>query len=251
MWKTIALYDLKKFIRQPARVIGLTGTPILLWLILGSGFGDSFLFSTTAGTINYLQYFYPGTILLQLMFAAIFSTISLIDDRHNGNLKYLFITPLSLNNIAIGKIIGGSLLAFLQALASMLILPLIGFSFDLNIFAISFLNLFILSIFFTSIGFALSTIFETTQGYHAIMNLILVPLWLLSGSVFPFNSAPEILKLIIFLNPLHYAFNLIEAVWINYSSINLSDLYLSYLVIIVVTIIFYLISIYNLNRKKM
>ncbi len=250
MWFSIAYYDVKKFIRQPARIIGLTGTPLILWFILGSGFGSSFGLAHYNKSINYLQYFFPGTIMLQLMFSAIFSTISLIDDRHNGSLKSLFVSPASISEISFGKIIGGSVLAFIQSLLSLLILPLIGIEMNIATIIWSLVNLFTLSIFFTTIGFSLSTMYETTQGYHAIMNLILVPLWLLSGSVFPIQTAPQFLQTIISFNPLFYGFKLIESIWFESQNVNISELYFSYLLIISLTIIFYFISIKILNKRR-
>src|SRR3982751_4016023 len=109
--------ELVRFFRQPSRVIGALGPPVLFWFLIGSGLGKSFQLPTTSGPadVTYMQYFFPGTIALIVLFTAIFSTISIIEDRHEGFLQSVLVAPVSRGSIVLGKIAGGTTLAFLQA----------------------------------------------------------------------------------------------------------------------------------------
>src|ERR1041384_8208853 len=117
--------EIVRFFRQRSRVIGALGPPILFWFLIGSGLGNSFHMglSTPAEGINYLQYFFPGTVSLIILFTAIFSTISVIEDRHEGFLQSVLVAPLSRLSLVLGKILGGTTLAFVQALLFLCLAP--------------------------------------------------------------------------------------------------------------------------------
>ena len=120
-----------------------------------------------------------------VLFTAIFSTITIIEDRREGFLQSVVVAPVSRTSIALGKILGGTILSLLQAIILLLLTPFIGITIDVTSFFIIFIVLFIVSFGLTGLGFLIAWRMESTQGFHAIMNLALMPMWLLSGAFFP------------------------------------------------------------------
>jgi ABC-2 type transport system permease protein len=202
---SLARRELVRFLRQRHRVIGALATPIVFWLLIGGGMGRSFRGPgvTDAGG-NYLQFFFPGTVLMILLFTAIFSTISIIEDRREGFLQSVLVAPVSRMSIVLGKVLGGTALAFGQALLFLLLAPLIGVRPTLAGFALAVLMMLVLGFALTTLGFCIAWRMSSTQGFHAIMNLFLMPLWFLSGALFPPEGAMGGLKWVMWANPLTY-----------------------------------------------
>jgi daunorubicin resistance ABC transporter membrane protein len=194
--------DVVRFLRQPSRVIGALVPPIVFWFLIGSGLGDSLRGA------NYLQYFFPGTILLIVLFSSIFSTISVIEDRHAGFLQGVLVAPLSRSTVVLGKILGGTTLAVGQATLFLLVAPWAGLQIPAWGFILPVLTLTAIGL--TALGFLLAWSLDSTQGFHALMNLFLIPMWLLSGALFPVQGAAPWVAWLMQLNPLHYAFRLLE-----------------------------------------
>lgn len=196
--------EVVRFLRQKNRIVGALGTPLVFWLLIGSGIGDSFRSPQTLGGESFLEYFYPGTLALILLFTSIFSTISIIEDRQAGFLQAVLVAPVSRSAITAGKILGGSTLALVHALAFLPLAPAAGISLTAGKIAAAASVLFILGFALTSLGFLIAWKMDSTQGFHAIMNLVLMPMWLLSGAFFPPGGAPVWLRILIHLNPLTY-----------------------------------------------
>lgn len=205
---SLARRELVRFLRQRNRIIGALATPIVFWLLIGAGMGRSFNGSSPGGggggAENYLRYFYPGTVLMILLFTAIFSTISIIEDRREGFLQSVLVAPIAPMVIVLGKVLGGTALAFGQGLIFLLLAPLVGFSFTLLSFVLALAVMFIVSFALTALGFCIAWRMSSTQGFHAIMNLFLMPMWFLSGALFPASGAMAGLRWVIGANPLSY-----------------------------------------------
>lgn len=200
--------ELIRFVRQKHRIIGALATPIVFWLLIGGGMGRSFQApGSTAGTGTaggYMAYFFPGTVVMILLFTAIFSTISIIEDRREGFLQSVLVAPISPMVIVLGKVLGGTVLAFGQGLIFLALSPLIGFHYTFFSLLAAMLMMFVMSFSLTALGFCIAWRMSSTQGFHAIMNLFLMPMWFLSGALFPANGAWVGLKWAIFCNPLSY-----------------------------------------------
>ncbi len=197
--------ELVRFYRQPSRVLGALGSPLIFWLLIGSGIGTSFQSGHgAAGDAGFLHFFFPGTLLLILLFTAIFSTISLIEDRKEGFLQAVLVAPVSRAGIVLGKILGGATLAFLQGTLFLLISPWVGVHLDWMGWVWVGVALFINAFALTSLGFFIAWQFRSIQGFHAVMNLFLIPLWILSGALFPSEGAMGWVKGIMVFNPLTY-----------------------------------------------
>ncbi|MEA2601513.1 MAG: type transport system permease protein [Acidobacteriota bacterium] len=195
--------ELTRFFRQPSRIAGALATPLLFWLFMGSGLSGSFRLPGGPG-LSYLEYFFPGTIVLVLLFAAIFSNISVIEDRHEGFLQGVLVAPVSRTALVAGKVLGGATLAWLQGVVFLALAPFSG----IHLTATSTLEaagvLALLAITLTSLGFFFAWKLDSVQGFHAIMNVVLLPMWLLSGAFFPVSGAPRWLSALMRLNPLTY-----------------------------------------------
>jgi ABC-2 type transport system permease protein len=201
---TLCLRELTRFYRQKSRIIGVIGSPLVFWFLIGSGLGSSFRHPSAPPEMNYLEYFYPGTIVLIMLFTAIFSTISIIEDRREGFLQSVLVAPVSRTVIALGKILGGTLLSLLQGVLLLVIAPFIGISLTVSSIAVIILTMFVISFGLTGLGFVIAWRMDSTQGFHAIMNLFLIPLWLLSGALFPSSGAAGWLGAVMQFNPLTY-----------------------------------------------
>jgi len=206
---TLLTRETVRFLRQKNRIIGSIGTPLVFWFLIGSGLTKSFeapvSFSASEAGLSYLQYFFPGTIVLMLLFTAIFSTISIIEDRREGFLQGVLVAPIPRSSLVLGKLLGGATLATAQGLLFTLAAPFLGLKFGLGDFLFILIFMFIISFGLTGLGFIFAWRLDSTQGFHAIMNLVLMPLWLLSGSLFPIEGAPRWLEIVMRLNPVTYA----------------------------------------------
>ena len=205
--------DIVRFLRQRSRVVGALGTPLIFWVLLGSGLGDSFTVgSLGAPTGGYLEYFYPGTLALILLFTAIFSTISVIEDRHDGFLQAVMVAPVPRMAIVLGKLLGGTTLALAQAALFLLLAPLANTPIALATLPILLLVLAVFAFALTGLGFVLAWMLDSTQGFHAIMNVLLIPMWLLSGAVFPQAGAAGWVKGVMLVNPMTYGVSALQSV---------------------------------------
>jgi len=200
---TLWLREVVRFYRQRARVVGVIASPILFWVAIGSGFGTSFR-SGANGNQNYLEYFYPGALIMIVLFTSIFTMMSVIEDRKEGFLLSVLVAPVSRSAIVLGKVLGGTTLATIQGLIFLVFAPLVGVHIGLGSFALIVVTVFLVSFALTALGFAIAWPMDSTQAFHAIINLFLIPLWLLSGALFPLSGASVWLRVLMRINPLTY-----------------------------------------------
>ena len=196
--------EIVRFYRQRSRVIGVIASPLLFWLVIGSGFGTSFRAGNAPGQQHYLDYFYPGALIMIVLFTSIFAMMSLIEDRKEGFLLSVMVAPVPRSAIVLGKVLGGTTLSAIQGLIFLAFAPFVGVHMGLIDFLLVVFVVFLVSFALTSLGFAIAWPMDSTQAFHAIINLFLIPLWLLSGALFPLSGASGWLRLLMRLNPLTY-----------------------------------------------
>jgi ABC-2 type transport system permease protein len=203
---TLWLREIVRFYRDRSRVLGALGSPLVFWLLIGSGLGRSFQGGGMGRPLpgGYLQYFYPGTLALILLFTAIFSTISLIEDRQAGFLQGVLVAPVPRSAIVLGKILGGTTLAAIQGGIFLMLAPLAHVTLRLVDLPSLILVILLASFGVTALGFLIAWRLSSTQGFHAIMNLFLIPMWILSGALFPASGAAGWIKVLMLVNPLTY-----------------------------------------------
>jgi len=201
---TLLQREIVRFLRQRSRVIGAFATPIIFWLVVGSGVGTSIRLEGMPEGFSFLAYFFPGTLLLIVLFTSIFATISIMSDRSEGFLQAVLAAPVSRSSIVLGKVVGGTLLALLQGLLFLALAPAIGLTFSWSALPGIIAVLFLLGLGMTGLGYVIAWPSESIAGYHAIMNVVLFPLWLLSGALFPYAGAFSWVQWIMLCNPLYY-----------------------------------------------
>ncbi len=206
-WRPVATLwwrEVIRFVRQRSRLFGSLAQPLVFWMLLGGGMNASFRPAAGAGGTNYVEYFYPGVMVMVLLFTAIFATISVVEDRREGFLQGVLVAPVSRAQIVFGQALGGTTLALVQGTIFLALAPLAGISLGVASVLGSVGVMFLLAFALTSLGLAIAWKMESTQGFHAIMNLLLMPIWFLSGAVFPVSGVPRALGWVMRLNPLTY-----------------------------------------------
>jgi ABC-2 type transport system permease protein len=196
------LREIVRFYRQRSRVIGVLATPLLFWVVLGSGFANSF--HATGSSASYMAYVFPGMIAMLVLFTAIFSMMSLIQDRNEGFLLSVMAAPVSRSSIVLGKVLGGTTLAAVQGIIFLVFLPMLGIHASLADIGYSILLICLISFQLTTVGFAIAWPMDSPQAFHAIINLILLPMWMLSGALFPISDASGWFRYVMLANPLTY-----------------------------------------------
>ena len=203
--------EMVRFYRQRARVVGVVLSPLVFWVLLGAGFGRSFN-SRSAGTgQNYLEYFFPGALVMVVLFTSIFTMMSVIEDRKEGFLLSVMVAPIHRSAIVLGKVLGGTTLSAIQGLIFLALAPAIGIRFAIDQLLITVLIVFLVAFALTAMGFTIAWMLDSAQAFHAIVNLFMIPLWLLSGALFPIAGASGWMRIVMRLNPLTYGVESLRA----------------------------------------
>jgi ABC-2 type transport system permease protein len=201
---TLAWREVVRFARQRSRLVGAFAQPFVFWLLLGGGFYSSFQPPGLAAGVSYMAYFYPGVIALVLLFTAIFATIAVVEDRQAGFLQGVLVAPVSRASIILGQSLGCTALAVVQGGIFLCFAPLIGLWPSPAAIVATLAVQLVLAFGLTNLGLIIAWRMDSTQGFHAIMNLILLPIWLLSGAFFPASGASGWLAAVMRINPLTY-----------------------------------------------
>jgi len=196
--------EMLRFARQRSRWTGALLQPLVFWLLLGSGFSASFQPPGAPAGVGYGEYLYPGIIAMVILFTAIFSTIAVVEDRREGFLQGVLVAPIGRTTIVLGQALGGTTLALLQGLLFLVLAPVVGIPLTAasvaRVAGVSALVAFGL----VNLGLLIAWRLDSTQGFHSVMNLILLPMWFLSGALFPVAGAPVLLEWAMKVNPLTY-----------------------------------------------
>lgn len=193
-----------RFLRSPGRIIGAIGAPLIFWVLLGSGMNTSFQSQTLSPGGGYLEYFYPGMLAMVVLFTSIFASISLIEDRREGFLQMVLVTGASRSAIVLGKVMGSTTLATAQATLLLVMLPLMGIVPAWQGVLLSIVVILVMSLTLSALGFLCAWKFNSVQSFHSVMNLLLFPMWLLSGALFPASGASSWVAWVMAINPLTY-----------------------------------------------
>lgn len=202
--------EILRFVRQRSRVIGSLAQPLVFWALLGGGLSASFRPSVGGGERSYLEYFYTGSLALVLLFTAIFATISVVEDRRSGFLQGVLVAPISRLTIVLGQALGATTLGVGQAVLFLLLAPLAGIRLGPVMFMGSIGAATLVAFGLTNLGLMIAWRMESTQGFHAVMNLVLLPIWFLSGAFFPAAGLPAPLRAVMAVDPLTYGVGLLR-----------------------------------------
>jgi ABC-2 type transport system permease protein len=197
--------ELVRFFRQPSRVFAAIGTPLVIWVFFAGGFAHSFSGSASGGAASsYGVYLIPGMASLTVVFSSIFAAISLIEDRHEGFLQSVLVSPAPRWAGVGAKIAGSTIVAAAQGIILLLLAPVLGVHTGVAALVLAALGLVVISVGISGLGLAAAWWIDSTQGFHGVMNLVLMPMWLLSGSLFPIAGASPWLRAVMMINPLYW-----------------------------------------------
>jgi len=203
--------EMVRFFRQRNRVLSALCTPIILWLLLASGLNNAIKFGSEDGSvpaIGYREYFFPGALTMILLFTAIFSTITVIEDRKEGFLQGVLVAPVPRGAIVAGKVLGGTAIAMCHGILFLLLWPFITTVHEPTMALVSMLAAaaicLVMAIALTALGLCIAWPMDSVAGFHAVMMLFLMPMWFLSGAVFPMDGVSPWLKVLMWCNPVMY-----------------------------------------------
>jgi ABC-2 type transport system permease protein len=199
----IWLRETKNFVRERSRIIGAVSQPLLYLLIVGQGIASGLSLNQAPG-LGYLLFMYPGIIGMSVLFTSIFSGISIIWDREFGFLKEVLVAPVPRWAVAVGKILGGATVAMAQAVILVAVAPFIGVGLSFLVALEMLAVCFLISLAITGLGVFVAVPMRSMQGFQMVMNFLVMPLYFLSGAMFPVSSAPTWMRVLMTINPLSY-----------------------------------------------
>jgi len=237
------LRQVKKYFRSRSRIIGSLAQPLLFLLAFGFGLGNLF---SKAGEGNYIQFLAPGIIAMSVLFTSIFTGIEIIWDRQFGFLKETLVAPVSRFEIMLGRTLGGATVGAIQGVIVFLLTLIVGFRpGNILLLPFGFLFIFLIGILFTSLGTAIASKLEDMQGFQLIMNFLIMPIFFLSGALFPLKGLPGVMETITKIDPLTYGVDGLRGSLIGISNFSLS---FDFTVLMFVASFFLLIGSYFFSK---
>lgn len=231
------LRQIKKYFRSKSRIVGSLGQPLLFLVAFGFGFGSIY---SKAGGGNYIQFLAPGIILMSVLFTAIFSGIDLIWDRQFGFLKETMVAPVSRLQIILGKTFGGATVATIQGIIVFLLTLVVGFRPEnWLMLPLGLVFVFIVAVLFTSLGTSIASLLTDMQGFQLIMNFLVMPIFFLSGALFPLDNLPKAIEIIAKIDPLTYGIDGLRGVLIGVTKFGIGT---DFLILIIITSVLLIIG---------
>jgi ABC-2 type transport system permease protein len=209
------LREVKKYGRSKVQIIASLGQPLLYLLVLGFGLGPVY---QKAGGGSYLQFMAPGIVGMAVLFTSVFSGIALLWDRQFGFLKETLVAPVPRIYVMIGRTLGGATVAMLQGTLIVAVCLIAGFRpVSLIGIPLGFAFMALIAILFAALGTSIGSSLQDMQGFQLIMNFLVLPIFFLSGALFPLNNLPKALSFLTKLDPLSYGVDGLRAALIGAS----------------------------------
>ncbi len=208
--------EILKFVRQRSRLITDLSRPII-WLLF-VGFGISTMVKIKGG--SYMQFIFPGILVMTVLFRSIFSSISIIWDREFGVLKEILVSPLSRKTFVFAKITSGGIISTIQAIIMLAFAPMLGIKISLSIFILTILSLFLISCSITAFGIVIASRMTSFEGFNSIINLIVQPMFFVSGALYPIKRFPVFLKILAYINPITYSVDILKYIFFYNKKVN-------------------------------
>jgi len=220
----LCLRQLKHYWRSKSRLVGSLGQPLLFLIAFGFGFGP--MYSQANGGANYMDFLAPGIVSMSILFTAVFSGLEVIWDRKFGFLKETMVAPISRTEIMIGKTMGGATIAMIQGLIVLCLTYVLGFRIpNLESLGLGLIFMFLIAIFFSGLGLAVASTMKDLHGFQLIMNFLIMPIFFLSGALFPIENLPSAIYLMSRIDPLTYGVDGLRGATVGISTFGIySDL---------------------------
>jgi ABC-2 type transport system permease protein len=209
------LRELKRYFRSRSMMVASLGQPLLYLLVLGFGLGPVF---QRAGNGSYIQFVAPGVIGMSVLFTSVFSGIGLLWDRQFGFLKETLVAPVPRASVMLGKTFGGATVATIQGLLVLIICLLAGFR-PVNwlMLPVAVVFMIMTAVVFAGLGVAIGSKLQDIQGMQLIMNFLVLPIYFLSGALFPLSGLPSVLSFLTRIDPLSYGIDALRSVLLGTS----------------------------------
>ncbi len=213
----IWLRDLKRHFRDRARIVGSLGAPIIFIFVLGQGLGSSMggAFASGGPALDYKTFMFPGILGMTVLFAGVFSAVSIVWDREFGFLKEMLVAPVPSWSIALGKVISGATIASFQGCLMLLLAPFAGVKLSPVMIAELIPTLFLVSCSMTGLGVLVASRLKSMQGFQMIMNFIMMPMFFVSGAMFPLANAPAWMDMLAKIDPLTYGVDALRSIMLT------------------------------------
>ncbi|MDP3066007.1 MAG: ABC transporter permease [Methanobacteriaceae archaeon] len=242
---TIWLRENKRFIRYRSRILTSVVTPLLWLLIFGTGLGSAIRFGGGPG--GYQAFIFPGIIGQTVLFTAVFSGVSVIIDRQYGFLKEILVAPISRPSIVFGKALGISTTALIQGLILLLLSFVVGITMTPLMFIMSTVVILLISLGLAGLGLLIASFTDSMEGFNLILSFIVLPIFLLSGALFPVTNLPTWLQVAVYLDPLTYGVDALRAIILNSSVL---PLYVNVAVVGLFAVAMVLLSALVFSRRE-
>ncbi len=218
--------DLMKFFRDRARLFGSFTMPILFLLIFGGGLSGTMetmmMGSMGEGTenFNYVEFIFPGIVAMTLLMTAIFSAMSVIEDKNYGYMKEILVSPISRVSIAVGKMLGAATVSTIQGVILFLLIPFLGLTYSITSLLSVIPFMFLLGAALSGVGLLFASVIKSLQGFQLIVQILVMPMIFLSGALFPINNMPGWLDVIVKINPVTYGVDVMKKIMIDVDSLS-------------------------------
>lgn len=209
----VAYREILRFVSERSRMLSSFAMPLLFLVIFGAGFSN--VIGQLAGGVNFIQFMYPGIIAMTVLTSSLFAGISVVWDREFGFLKEILVAPIGRTGIVLGKAIGATLVALLQALIMLVLAPLLGVSLSPALVLQLIPIVVILSLGLSGLGILIASFMTSQQGFQVLIQILIFPLIFLAGVFFPVNSVPPWMEVISKVNPLTYGVDAIRQLFIG------------------------------------
>ena len=244
----IVLREFKRFFRQRGRLLVTIARPLLWLFIVGAGFG-SLIDTDQPG--NYLRFILPGIVGMTILFSSVFSTISVVWDREFGFLREMLVAPVSRVTIVMGKLFAGSSLSLFQGTMLLIVAPFLGIEMTFAKFVAMVLLMGLVSLAITAFGLVIASFLTSLEGFNVIMNFIVLPMFFLSGALYPINSLPSFLVKLSYINPLCYGVDSFKHILLAESATLTAEfpLYVDIIFVAVFGVAMTIIASFAFNRR--
>ncbi|OPL17518.1 MAG: hypothetical protein AVO38_00605 [delta proteobacterium ML8_D] len=242
--------DIKRYFRDKPRIIGSFAQPILFLFVLGTGIASSFSVFGGGGGEDFLNFMFPGIVGMTVLFTSFFSAMSIVWDREFGFLREILVAPVSRTSIVVGKLLGGSTIAMIQGSIILLFAPFLRIPITFVIFFKELGIMFLVAMTISTMGIILASVIKSMQAFQVITNFLLMPMFFLSGALFPLNQTVKWMNIVSKINPLSYGVDAMRFVLLNDASLQLYPLWLDIIILVFLIVVLSVTGGFLFNRQE-
>ena len=253
---TIWYRDVVRFKRDRVRMFSSLGMPVVYLFVFGSGLSPA-MAEMGGGRIDFKQFMFPGVLTMTVLFTSVFSAVSIVWDREFGFLKEVMVAPVSRVAVALGKVAGGSTVSLFQGLIVLLLAPVLGVDLSISQIVTLISLMILLAVMMTALGILIAARQTSMEGFHMMMNFVLLPMFFLSGAFFPLRGIPIWMEVLSKLDPVTYGVDPLRQVSLRalvppdlMHTIALNPLTYNVIIMVSFAILFLIPAVWLFGRQK-